>query len=397
MALHSPRPQARGSIFKLIAAALLSVTLAGCARGGPRVEPLRPRQEAQVPDRQDAAQRPVLPPGETLNRVAVLVPLSGSGGLTGQALLNAANLAIADTGGQRIRITAYDTSRGAAGAAIQAIREGNALILGPLLAEDVRAVAPIARRAGVPVIAFSSDISVAGDGVYIVGLNPGQTIDRVVAFARSRGARRFGGLVPAGVYGERSAPALREAVRRSGGTLLAIQRHDRAASSLRTAAAGLVPAGQYDAVLVADGTRLAVQAAPLIRAGSPDARILGTELWASEINGGGNAQLRGAWYAAPSDILFDQFHIRYRARYGRDPPRLASLGYDSVLLATRVAADWPLGRPFPVRQLRAEDGFLGVDGAFRFGRDGVAQRALEVREVTASGVRVVSPAPAGFD
>jgi hypothetical protein len=54
----------------------------------------------------------------------------------------------------------------------QALADGNRLFLGPLLAEDVRAVAPVARRAGVPVIAFSNDVSVAGDGVYLMGFIP---------------------------------------------------------------------------------------------------------------------------------------------------------------------------------------------------------------------------------
>lgn len=393
MALHAPRRQARWSISRLLAVALLALGAASCARDGPRIEPLRPIQSPRAA----GTQQPRLAPGESLNRVAMLVPLTGDHGQLGQSLLNAAHLAHADTGGQRIRITGYDSARGAAGAASLAIAEGNALILGPLMAEEARSVAPIARRAGVPVIAFSSDAGIAGPGIHVMGLDPGQAIGRVVAFARSRGVQRFGALVPAGAYGERAAAALRATARRAGANLLAIQRYDRSAASLRAAAAGLVPAGQYDAVLVADGARLAVQAAPMIRAGTPAARILGTELWASQIQSGGNAQLRGAWYAAPSDTLFDRFRARYRARYHRDPSRLASLGYDSVLLAMRVAAEWPLGRPFPTRLLRTRDGFLGVDGAFRFGDDGVAQRALEVREVTADGVRIVSEAPAGFD
>jgi hypothetical protein len=79
------------------------------------------------------------------------------------------------------------------------------------------------------------------------------------------------------------------------------------------------------------------------------------------------------------------------------PYRLATLGYDAVLLVVRVAADWPIGRPFPGRALRDPGGFAGVDGAFRFGRDGIAERALEVREVNATGTTVVSPAPRGFN
>jgi len=42
-------------------------------------------------------------------------------------------------------------------------------------------------------------------------------------------------------------------------------------------------------------------------------------------------------------------------------------------------------------------GFVGVDGAFRFARDGVAEHALEVREVNANGSTVVSPALRGFN
>jgi branched-chain amino acid transport system substrate-binding protein len=150
-------------------------------------------------------------------------------------------------------------------------------------------------------------------------------------------------------------------------------------------------------VLIADGGQIAVQAVPIVHQASPQPRILGTELWATEAGLGSHAGLRGAWFAAPSDASFGAFRTRYRARYNRDPYRLATLGYDAVLLAVRIAADWPVGRRFPQRALGDATGFVGVDGVFRFGRDGVAERALEVREVTATGTAVVSPAPRGFN
>ena len=327
----------------------------------------------------------------------MLVPLSGPNAALGQSLLNAANLAFFDTGGQRIRITAYDTSHGAAAAANEALADGSGLILGPLLAEDVRTVAPIAGRQGVPVVAFSNDVSVAGSGVYLMGITPGQSVDRVVAFARSRGVQRFGALVPQGVYGERARRALTEAVEAAGGSLTGIEAYDRSAAGLRQAAARLNARGRSDAVLIADGAQVAVQVVPTIRAVSPQPRILGTELWATEGNIGAAVGLRGAWYAAPSDGNFAAFRQRYRARYNAAPFRLSTLGYDAVLLASRIAADWPIGRRFPERALHDAGGFAGVDGAFRFGRDGVAERALEVREVSAGGANVVSPAPRGFN
>ena len=383
--------------LKLAGIGLLGLAVSGCIPRSTRPVQLPPPVEVEPEEVETPVPVSRLPADETRNRVAVLVPLSGENAALGQSILNAANLALLDTGGERIRITAYDTAAGAAAAANEALADGNGLFLGPLLAEDVRAAAPVARRANVPIIAFSNDVSVAGEGVYVMGFTPGQSVDRVVNFARSRGSQRFGALVPTGNYGQRSSQAMIAAVEGAGGRLVGMQTFERSQASIRAAATRLNGQGQYDAVLIADGSRMALLAIPTVRQSSPQPRILGTELWATEANLGAQVGLRGAWFAAPSDTLFNQFRIRYRSRYGSNPYRLGSLGYDSVLLAIRAAVDWPVGWPFPARALLDPTGFVGVDGAFRFDREGISQRALEVREVTATGTNVVSPAPRGFD
>jgi branched-chain amino acid transport system substrate-binding protein len=381
----------------LVGLLLFSVAVSGCIPRSSRPVPPPAPVETEV-EVSEPVHSGNLPADETRNRVAVLLPLTGPNAALGQSILNAANLALLDAGGDRIRITAYDTAGGGATAAAnEALADGNGLFLGPLLAEDVRAAAPVARRANIPVIAFSNDVSVAGEGVYLLGFTPGQAIDRVVSFARSRGAQRFGALVPTGTYGQRSGQAMISAVEGGGGRMVGMQSFERSPGSVRAAATRLNGQGQYDSVLVADSSRIALLVIPIVRQSSPQPRILGTELWATEANLGAQVGLRGAWFAAPSDNLFNQFRTRYRSRYGANPYRLASLGYDSVLLAMRVSADWPVGRPFPARTLRDPTGFVGVDGAFRFDRSNIAERALEVREVTATGTNIVSPAPRGFD
>ena len=149
-----------------------------------------------------------LPTDTARHRVALLVPMSGANAGVGQSIANATTLALLDTKTDKVRITTYDTALGAAAAVNKALADGNRLILGPLLAEDARVVGPIAARANVPVISFSNDSSVAGNGVYIMGYNPNQSIERVVDFAKSKGLSQFGALVPRGTYGERSGNAL---------------------------------------------------------------------------------------------------------------------------------------------------------------------------------------------
>ena len=173
--------------------------------------------------------------------------------------------------------------------------------------------------------------------------------------------------------------------------MVGTEAYDRGNTSVTSAAQRLKARGGYDAVLIADGARIATRAGAAVKA--PNVRILGTELWAGESAVANSPALRGAWYSAISDARFGQFASSYKARFGAQPYRLATLGYDSVLLTLRIARDWRPGAVFPTRRLTDKGGFLGLDGAFRFASDNVSQRAWEVREV---GVGSVSPAPARF-
>ena len=106
--------------------------------------------------------------------------------------------------------------------------------------------------------------------------------------------------------------------------------------------------------------------------------------------------LRGAWFAAISDARFGRFAESYKVRFGTAPYRLATFGYDSVLLTVRIARDWRYGAPFPTARMTDRDGFLGLDGPFRFAPGGIGERALEVREARAGGITIVSAAPEKF-
>lgn len=383
-----PQP-AKGVSGWLRAAGLaLTIALAGCGAVVPRTRPAPPPPREQAPPQTGRL------PSEARDRVAVLVPLTGPNAGVGTSIANAANMALIDSGGQGVRITTYDTGPGAAAAARKALAEGNALILGPLLAEDVRQVAPIASAAHVPVISFSNDVDVAGDGVFLMGFTPAQSIDRVVDYAHSRGIERFAALIPNGLYGRRASSALLAAAQDAGANVVAMQNYDRSAASLSAAVKRLGDPKSYDALLIADSGRIALIAAPLVRKSGSSARLLGTELWNTDTPLA--KVMSGSWFAAVSDQLYDQFAVKYRSRFGKSPYRLASLGYDAVLLAVRIAQDWKPGSPFPERRLLDKGGFAGVDGAFRFGKDGVGQRMLEVKQIGQGGVAITSPAPQGF-
>jgi ABC-type branched-subunit amino acid transport system substrate-binding protein len=365
--------------------------LAGCAIVPKTAEV--PSTTASIPTPEPSAT--ALPTDQTRHRIALLVPMTGRNGAVGQAIANATTMALLDTNASNLRITTYDTGTSASDAAARAVADGNKLILGPMLGTNVSAVSGVAAPANVPLVSFSNDAGVASSNVFVMGHIPEQSIARSVRYARSRGASNFAVLSPNGAYGRRAEAALKVSVEQYGGAVSSIERYSRGNTSIISAAQRLSQRGGFDSVLIADGAQLASRAAGELSAGST--RILGTELWSGESSVTRVSDLRGAIFSAVSDSRYKRFVTSYEGRFGGQPYRISTLGYDAVLLTLRIAQDWQIGSAFPVAQLRDDGGFLGLDGAFRFRSSGVVQRAMEVREVRNGTVAIVEAAPTRFD
>ena len=386
------------SRIKRTAAVAGLVFLAGCntllPSGGRRPPP---RTEGPPPVSQPAPPENVITADNSRHKIALLLPTSGENADIGQSIANATTLALLDINASNIRMTTYDTANDPRGAAQRAVADGNSLILGPLLGDNVVTVAGVARQRNVPIISFSNDSGVAGQNVFILGHLPSQSIDRVVRYAVAHGHKRIAGLVPQNVYGQRATGSLTESVRAAGGTLVGIQAYDRTSQSVDAATKALAAAGPYDSVLIADTGRAAMAAAPLLRRnGAGTAQFLGTELWNTESALAGSIPMRGAMFASVSDDLYRQYADKYQTRFGRMPFRLSSLGYDAVLLVANIAKDWRVGTPFPVQRLIDPQGFIGIDGSFRLLPNGLNQRNLEVQQVEEGRFVTVDPAPRGF-
>lgn len=364
------------------------------ALGGCAIVPKGPR-EAPPATRPTPAPTSTLPADQQRHRIALLVPMTGSNAAVGQSIANATTMALLDTNANNLRITTYDTAAGVREAARKAVTDGNRLILGPLTSDSIAPVVAEAKPARIPVISFSNDTGAASPDVFLLGQIPAQSISRTVRYVRGRGAQSFAVLAPEGDYGQRAEAALKAAVARYGGKVAAVESYDRGNTSVISAAKRLRARGGYDSVLLADNSRLAAQAAGQLRASG--VRFLGTELWSGEASIARTPALSGAVFSAVSDGRYKRFSDSYAARFGGPPYRIATLGYDAVLLTLRIARDWQPGRTFPTDKLRDSGGFLGLDGAFRFGRDNVVERAMEVREVRGGTVAVADPAPTKFE
>jgi ABC-type branched-subunit amino acid transport system substrate-binding protein len=382
-------------VHTTLSIAVTAAILAACSTqlgGGPPV--------AQRPGEAATANAAV---GEGQVRVALILPFSGQGNasVAGQSMKNAAEMALAEFKSPNIQLLVKDdggTVQAAQAAAQQAISEGAEIIIGPIFAQSVSGVAQIARASNIPVIAFSTDVSVAARGVYLLSFLPETDVRRIVDFSVSRGKRSFAALLPDNAYGTVVEGAFQQEVSRRGGRVLVLEKYTPDGNRINEAVRRVSQAAnQVDTIFIPDSPDAVPQVVNALVANGVDLRrvqLLGSGLWEdSRISSTG--AIEGAWYAAPGATGFSNFSSRYRARYGQDPVRTATLAYDAVaLVAALVKTQGP--QRFSETALTNPSGFAGIDGVFRFRPDGTNERGLAVLRVTPSGGQVLSPAPQSF-
>ncbi len=390
-------PTRRRSLAGLVAVA--GVVLAGCS-GSSNYFSSNPLAQAPPPA---APPMPETTLGTGQIRVALILPLSAAGnaGIAGQAMRNAADMALAEFNAPNIQLLVKDdggTGDGARLAAQQALDEGAEIILGPLFAQSVSVVGQVALSRNVPVIAFSTDANVASRGVYLLSFLPESDVARIVQYAASTGKRSYAALIPDNPYGTVVEAAFKQDVARRGGQIVALEHypHDKVGMTgpVRNVAQAAVRA---DSLLIPDGGDALPDVAQALAASGVNPKklqLLGTGLW-DDPRVFSTPPLDGGWYAAPDGAGYRNFSNRYAARFKQQPVRTATLAYDAVaLIAALVKTQGP--QRFSPEVLTNPSGFTGIDGLFRFRADGTNERGLAVLRVTPSGPQTISPAPRSF-
>jgi branched-chain amino acid transport system substrate-binding protein len=367
----------------------LLVALAGCSTPGVFPQPSGPPQ-----------------PGTAIGagqvKVALILPLSagGNAGIAALSMKNAAEMALAEFNSPNVQLLVKDDGGNPGTAQLmaqQAISEGAEIILGPLFAQSVTAVGQVARGSGIPVIAFSTDVSVAARGVYLLSFLPETDVIRIISFAITNGRRSFAALLPDNAYGSVVEAAFQQVVAQRGGRVVALQKYQSPAQA--AGAAGIVAqaARSADAIFIPDGSDAApglVQALAQAGVKPRSVQLLGSGLW-EDPRIFSDPNLHGGLYAAPDGNGFRNFSARYRSRYGQDPVRTATLAYDAVALVAALVKTQGAAR-FSEQTLTSPSGFAGIDGLFRFRTDGVNERGLAILRVGPTGGQTVSPPPRSF-
>ncbi len=330
--------------------------------------------------------------------VSLLLPLSGKHAAMGQAMLNAAQMALFDVGSSGFELLPRDTRStpaGAAAAARAAVSSGADLILGPIFADDVKAIKPIIAGTDIPAISYTTDWTLAGNNIYVTGFLPFAQVARVTRFAQNQGYRRFAVYAPQTEYSDIVIATLQK----TGVPITKISRYSPLQPDISALVADFSATTDFDALVLpigGEGLNTLVSVFGLSNIKSDNKKFIGTGLWDDPALAG-NPALHGSWFAAPDPALRRDFEKRYQDNFGTAPPRLSTLAYDTTALAAVLArAPYEGPSPFGRAQLVNPRGFAGIDGVFRFRPDGLIERGLAVLEIRSGKAVVIDPAPTAF-
>jgi Periplasmic binding protein len=338
--------------------------------------------------------------------VALLVPQSSAnGGVLAQSLENAARLAVNDLDGVAIDLKVYDTGgtpAGATAAAERALGDGARIFLGPLFAEAANAAGQVAARRGVNVLTFSNNPSIAGGNVFILGNTFQTSADRLVRYAASQGKGNIYVVHATDPAEQLGADAIRRAIQANGARLAGVTAFPLSQQGVIDTIPSI--AREYrssgaSSIFVTSGTAGALPfLAELLPENGIDrenAQFIGLQRLDVPSSALSLKGLQGAWFATPSPALQAQFNARYMAAYGTTPSPVAGLAYDGIAAIGALVAQGN-ANALTVDSLTQGQGFAGVNGPFRFFRNGTNERGLAVAQIQNNQVIVIDPAPRSF-
>lgn len=392
------KAKTRPSLRNIAASALVAFTLTACQTSNLGVDP-----------GSDQGTTPVLQPnpsGEVFGngkiRVTLLLPKTapGNGAAVAQEIRNGALMALNDFGQNVIQLVIKDTVGQTAEAqakAGEAINEGSSMIIGPLFNTSVSAASAMAQPANRPMIAFSSDTSVARRGVYLLSYTPQDDVRRILSYAASQGRKSLVAFVPNGTYGSIVSATVKQLSSSLGFVSAQVFTYERSQESLQKTVGDAAAAIEgADTLYIPEGGGIPNGITAILarlRIPISDKQILGSGQWESvKVS---DPRLANALYPGRDVTKFANFASRYQTTYGTQPGVNAATGYDAITLVAELFRRHQQNATKPVI-IENKNGFAGVNGIFRFQSNGVAERGLAIYKVVNGKGQLLEPAPTSF-
>ncbi len=394
---------------KLFCVLAFSLLLSSCASQITR--PTAPTKVVTIPMTPPQATVPTKPATQKIIqkkvKVAALLPLSGKSKDLGTAMLNSVILSLFENDQNNdIELVVLD-SADIKKSANEIISQKIKIVIGPIFSTDVEAFHDIVKNQQITILSFSNNQDLANKrNVFLMGFLPEQQIERITSYAIANGKENFAIIAPSNQYGQKFSEIFKEMVKRKDGNLVASELYLNSSKDLEKAiskainsylvspdARGLRKKNLQEedkfyanVILVPESGPALAKIVNLVNrynVSEREIQIVGSSNW-DDISTLNDPNLIGGWFTSSDPIPYRDFEKRYYQIYNKFPPRISTIAYDATLAAIETV------RKSSRRDVISEDfinykslknGYVGIDGLFRFLPNGIVQRNFAILEV----------------
>jgi branched-chain amino acid transport system substrate-binding protein len=348
------------------------------------------------------------------DRVGCLVPLNGPYAKYGDMVLKGLNLASEDWNeahpNQRVTLVIKEAQADPdlATKSLEKLvtEDGVMAVIGPLGTQTAKAVAPMANKWGVPLLALTQQDEQTEGNRYVVHvfLDNRELVRTLVSYCKDKlGATRFAVLYPEDRYGQNLSKIFSEVVKEAGGSLLASVSYKDKSTDFREPIEKLLniakknspPTGvettPFDVLFIPDQVQTVALIAPQLPYNNVvGVTLLGTNLWGeAPLVQAGGVYVERAVFATP--FMADSpnrnvkaFREKFEAKYNVPPSYLEAQAYDALMLfleARNGSNTEAKDRASLLRNLLQIRDFQGVAGTYAFNQQGQLERGYMLFQV----------------
>ena len=344
-------------------------------------------------------------------KVGVMLPLSGEHSEIGNLILNAIEMAVFQTEENKLELHIKDTeakSDIAKKVLSELIDEGVKVVIGPLFSKSLAAIQSEVASKNINIFALTNNINLRNKGIWIFGVDPQAQTEKVLRYALEKGSKNIAALLPQNAYGlllfdtitsftqanlmkiekiefynfslesqRKNAQKISEGFKDYKLYLDKIKEQDNEEEKVNKV---LFMEKPFDSVFIAAGGQNLTVLSSQLQYNNVDPKIvqyLGISSWedSSILN---EPALEGGVFVTTSEMYQKKIKLIYKNSFNKEMPKIAMIAYDIVALLGSLNN---LGRNFNIYDLVNDEGYIGLRGLFRLKKNGVVERAFQLKKI----------------
>ncbi len=359
-------------------------------------------------------------------KVGVMLPLSGEHEEIGSLILNAIEMAIFQTQESKLELYIKDTeakSDRAAKVFSELIDEGVKVVIGPLFSKSLAAIQSKVTRNNINVFALTNNINLRNKGVWIFGVDPQAQTEKVLLHALEKGSKNIAALLPQNAYGLLLFDTITSFTQANLMKTKKIEFYNFSIESQRKTAQKVSEGFEeyklyldkikeqenkeeesneilfmekpFDSVFIAAaGQNLTVLSSQL-QYNNVDPKIvqyLGISSW-EDSSILSEPALEGGVFVTTSEMYQKKIKLIYKNSFNKEIPKIAMIAYDIVALLGSLNNS---GGNFDIYDLVNDEGYIGLRGLFRLKKNGVVERAFQLKKIKNKKFTILKKANSQF-